>query len=98
MTQEQEIRERIARHLNKPEAQIDWNAGLDSVGLGSLQFVEIFVDLQEAFSVSLFHEDMDCIECLNDLVRILDGRLQHGPAFGGTRRDVPEEIAVAARI
>ena len=81
MTREVEIRGRIALLLDTRAEEIMWQAPIDSLAVGSLQFVEVVVDLQEVFAVQLFHHDMDRIRCLDDLVRIIDGRLQHGPAF-----------------
>ena len=97
MTREVEIRAYIAQRLGTTVPEVNWRAGLDAVGLGSLQFVEIFVDLQEAFGVPLFHDDMDRIDCFDDLVQILNGRIQYGPSFGRARRDTPSEAAAAAR-
>ena len=81
MTRETEIRGRIALLLDTPAEEIAWQAPLDSLAVGSLQFVEVVVDLQEVFAVQLFHHDMDRIACLDDLIHIIDGRLRHGPEF-----------------
>ena len=95
MTRKTEIRDRIARLLDAPSADLAWEADLDTLSIGSLQFVEVVVDLQEEFNVALFHDDMDQITCLDDLVYILDGRLQHGPSFGRTRKAAPEGAGAA---
>ena len=97
-TREIEIRERIAQHLGTPVGQVDWTTDLDSAGLGSLQFVEVFVDLQETFNVPLFHDDMDHIACLDGLVKILDGRIQHGPTFGRIKKKPPTTIVTSAGV
>jgi acyl carrier protein len=82
MSREAEIRRRIALLLDMPAEELEWQAPLDTLAFGSLQFVEVVVDLQEQFAAQLFHQDMDRIGCLDDLVHLLDGRIQHGPAFG----------------
>jgi acyl carrier protein len=82
MTREVEIRARIALLLETPAEEIAWQAPLDSLDVGSLQFVEVVVDLQERFAVQLFHRDMDRIACLDDLVHVIDGRPRPDPAFG----------------
>jgi acyl carrier protein len=82
MTREPEIRSRIAKLLDTTVDDVEWQAPLDTLALASLQFVEVVVDLQEEFGAQLFHQDMDRIDCLDDLVTTLDGRIQHGPGFG----------------
>jgi acyl carrier protein len=96
MTREHEIRNRIARFFDTPLTELDWKADLDTLSIGSLQFVEVVVDLQEEFDVALFHDDMDRIACLDDLVNILDGRIQHGPSFGRVSKGAAQDAAASA--
>jgi acyl carrier protein len=93
MTREVEIRGRIALLLETPVEEIAWQAPLDSLAVGSLQFVEVVVDLQELFVVQLFHRDMDRIACLDDLVHIIDGRLRPGSAVGRVAETASESAA-----
>jgi acyl carrier protein len=96
MTREHEIRNRIASFFVTPLTEVDWKAGLDTLSIGSLQFVEIAVDLQEEFDVALFHDDMERIACLDDLVNILDGRIQYGPSFGRVSKSAAQYAAKSA--
>ena len=98
MTREVEIRRRIALLLDTPPEEIAWHAPLDSLTVGSLQFVEVVVDLQEMFAVQLFHRDVDQIACLDDLVNLIDGKLQHGSTFGGVADAVSESAAAPPSV
>jgi acyl carrier protein len=76
MTSEATIRARIADFLGQPAERIDWRANPSDLANGSLMFVEVVVELQEEFGVRLFHEDVEHIACLEDLVRLLLEKLR----------------------
>jgi acyl carrier protein len=80
MTNEHTIRTLIARLLEQPADQVDWRAPLSDLAIGSLVFVEVIVELQEALGVRLLHEDIETVACLEDLIQTLLGKLQPLPS------------------
>jgi len=79
---EAQLRVYIAEFLARSPASVDWGAPLQNLSIGSMQFVEMMIDLQERFNVLVVHDDMESIASLDDLVRLLSGRVKHGPSFG----------------
>lgn len=61
----------LAEHLDKDVSEIQMDSTFESLGLDSLDTVEIIMELEDAFSVSI---EMDpSIQSVSDLIRIIDG-------------------------
>lgn len=91
MTQQMRIRQRIASMIELPVEKVNWHAAVADSPINSFLLVETIVDLQEEFKVRLFHEDVGRVTCLEDLVQLVAGRMEHGDSFG--REPVSDSVA-----
>ena len=61
----------LADHLDKDISEISIDSTFESLGLDSLDIVEIIMEIEDEFGASI--ESDPSIKCVADLVKIIDG-------------------------
>ena len=70
-TTEDRIRDLFREHLN-PDREPDFDVGVDESGVSSVQAVEFFKKVSEAFNLTIPPEDFAKLRNLRDLVGYLE--------------------------
>ena len=74
MTIEQKVIETIAKQLNKSADEISLEKDIvKDLGADSLDVVEMLMNLEEAYSVTIPDEEAIKIKTVGDIVKALDG-------------------------
>lgn len=67
----------VAEQLAKPKSEIDENALFDSLGMDSLDRVEVVMKLEEAFGIEMNDERVDAICTVHELIAYVQELQQH---------------------
>lgn len=62
----------IAEQISKPQQSIDENASLESLGMDSLDRVEVVMKIEEKFNVEMSDERVDAINTVRELIDYVD--------------------------
>ena len=63
------IKELAAKEFSLDAARLDPTAGLDTLGVDSLSFIEFMFKIEEEFGITVSDEDLKGIKTLGDLER-----------------------------
>ncbi|MGI6664203.1 MAG: acyl carrier protein [Christensenellaceae bacterium] len=67
----EKVRDMLAEHLDKDANDITMESTFESLGLDSLDTVELVMEIEDAFEISI---EMDTnLETVADLVAVIDG-------------------------
>ena len=75
----EQVRELAAQALEVPAAQVRPEAPWEEYSGDSLAIVEMVLSVQEHFSITLQTADLDDLQCLDDLVRVVERKMKEGP-------------------
>jgi acyl carrier protein len=84
-TPRQQIYEMAAEALDVPYDQIRPEAPWEDYGGDSLAVVEMVLTVQEHFGIALDTTELEDMQCLNDLVRVVERKLGEDPGRSGRR-------------
>lgn len=57
-----------------PVAQMTDNATFDNLGLDSLDFVEVVMEVEETFGIEISDEELEPVRTLGDFVKIVEAK------------------------
>src|SRR5262245_8332754 len=73
------IRDRISEKLEVPEERVLPSASFQTLGAGSLDIVELILDFEEEFGVSMSDSDAESIRTAADAIRWMNRFRPDGP-------------------
>ena len=69
------VKKIVAEHLGVEESKVtDTASFIDDLGADSLDTVELVMELEEAFEISVPDEDAEKLQCLSDVVAYIENQ------------------------
>ena len=90
MSVEQKVKQIIVEQLGVDETQVDMNASfVDDLGADSLDIVELVMELEEEFEITIPDEEAEKIKTVGQAIDYIEAKLKEKGSGGGPSAPPP---------